>query len=220
MRALDLFCGVGGVSAGLARVGFEVVGVDLIPQPGYPFEFVQADAMTFLAEVDLDEFDAVCASPPCPRYSSATSVAGDRENHPDLVEPVLAELERWGGAYAIENVPGSPVPNPLILCGSEFGLGAMCKDGVWRQLRRHRLFGSNVAMMRPGGCAHKGQPVGVYGKGGGQVTRGYMASKSEAAEALGITWAANHRQLRNAIPPVYGEWIGGYLADAATRRCA
>jgi DNA (cytosine-5)-methyltransferase 1 len=214
MRALDLFCGVGGVSAGLVRAGFDVVGVDNVAQPGYPCEFVLGDAMAFLRDVDLDEFDVVCASPPCPRYSSATQVSGKRDDHPDLVEPVLDELRRWGGPYAVENVPGSPMPNPLILCGSEFGLGAMCADGVWRQLRRHRLFGSNVTMMRPGGCAHKGQPVGVYGGGGGQVTRGYMANSAEAAEALGIDWAANRRQLRNAIPPVYAEWIGAYLAAA------
>lgn len=216
MRALDLFCGVGGVSAGLVRAGFEVVGVDNVPQPGYPCEFVLADAMEYLDGVDLDEFDAVCASPPCPRYSSITHVAGERDTHPDLVQPVLDALSAWGGPYAVENVPGSPMPNPLILCGSEFGLGALCKDGVWRQLRRHRWFGSNVPMMRPGGCAHRGTPVGVYGGGGGQVTRGYMSSNAEAAEALGITWATNRRQLTNAIPPAYGEWIGTYLAEAAS----
>lgn len=214
MRLLDLFCGVGGCSAGYVRAGFDVVGVDNIDQPGYPYEFVKADAMRFLADVDLGEFDAVAASPPCPRYAAPTHVAGSREDHPDLVGPVLDVLRSWGGPYVVENVPGSPMPNPLILCGSEFGLGAHCRDGVWRQLRRHRLFGSNVAMMRPGGCAHKGQPVGVYGNMGGQVTRGYMANRAEAAEALGIDWSTRHRELTNAIPPAYAEWIGGYLAAA------
>lgn len=214
MRALDLFCGVGGVSAGLVRAGFTVTGVDNVAQPGYPCDFVLGDAMAFLADADLSDFDVVCASPPCPRYSAITQVSGGRENHPDLVGPVLAELERWGGPYSVENVPGSPVPNPLVLCGTEFGLGAMCKDGVWRQLRRHRWFASNVMMMRPAGCAHAGQPVGVYGKMGGQVTRGYMANRQEAAEALGIDWAANHRQLTNAIPPAYAAYIGSCLAEA------
>jgi DNA (cytosine-5)-methyltransferase 1 len=219
-RLLDLFSGEGGCSVGYYRAGFDVVGVDSKPMPGYPYEFIEADAMEVVADrTFLAGFDAVAASPPCPRYSRMTVARGNSGDHPDLVGPVTAALREWGGLYVVENVPGAPMVNPIVLCGSEFGLGALCRDGVWRQLRRHRHFDSNVPILRPNGCAHRGEPVGVYGHGGSgpqrvnRSRRGYQATRAEGAEALGIDWMTHQKQLANAIPPAYTEYLGGWLRD-------
>ena len=95
MRLLDLFCGAGGAAMGYHRAGFdEIVGVDIKPQPRYPFEFVQADAMTY----PLDGFDAIHASPPCQAYSVGSArwrASGERE-YPDLLAATRDRLiERW-----------------------------------------------------------------------------------------------------------------------------
>ena len=112
MRLLDLFCGAGGASMGYHRAGFDVVGVDINPQPNYPFEFHRADAMEF----PLDGFDVIHASPPCQAYCSFSKKLG----HPDMIAGVRDRLA--GLAYVIENIPGSPLINPIRLCGSSFVL--------------------------------------------------------------------------------------------------
>jgi DNA (cytosine-5)-methyltransferase 1 len=212
VRLLDLFCGAGGCSVGYAAAGFDVVGVDIEPHPDYPFEFHLADALDVLRGqvLDLDSFDVIHASPPCQAYSDLHHLAD--AGHPELVEPVRELLQAWGGIYVIENVEGAPLPGALRLCGSEFGLQAVCKDGRTRQLRRHRLFESNVFLMGAGGCHHKGQPLGVYGTGGGgHMTRGYKAHKPEGQVAMGIDWM-KWTDLNQAIPPAYTQHIGEQLA--------
>lgn len=225
-KLLDLFCGAGGCSVGYHRAGFDVVGVDINPHPDYPYELVVSDAMAVLTDTEyLNRFDVVHASPPCPRYSTVTPEA-NRENHPDLVAPTRYTFRSWGGNYVIENVPGALLDIPLMLCGAALGLGSMCRDGRFRQLKRHRLFESNIALMGPGcGCDAR-QKVGVYGDGGGGTSTrpsgggGYKAYPEEARTAMGIDWMRKRSDLSDAIPPAYTEFIGAQLIYHLARAAA
>jgi DNA (cytosine-5)-methyltransferase 1 len=223
---LDLFCGAGGAGEGYKRAGFDVVGVDHRPQPRYPFEFWQADALEFLGRLVaggspggwvLGDFAAVHASPPCQAYSVATKAWNGRikrAEHPDLVVPTRELLGAAGLPYVIENVPGAPLLNPVTLCGSSFGLA----------VRRHRLFESDVPIMAQP-CAHHLQAtrlypptrsdrtamarvVSVFGAGGGRAKHAGLW-----AAAMGIDWMLKD-ELAQAIPPAYTEHIGGYLLAA------
>ena len=202
-RLLDRFCGAGGCGKGYADAGFEVVGVDIEPQPDYPFEFVQADAMTFPA----DGFDAQHASPPCPAYSLATLHRGlaARDDHPDLVAPTRAMLEADGLPYVIENVIGSPLRKDLVLCGEMFGL----------RVHRHRVFelGGWFAM-QPRHAPHvlKGALHNCHIEDGhARQVVGNYANHADALDAMGVDWPMSRRGLANAIPPAYTLFIGEQL---------
>lgn len=215
-RLLDLFCCQGGAAVGYHRAGFDVVGVDIEPQPRYPFEFYQADALAF----PLDGFDAIHASPPC-QHASAGTRAIDRTRYPELVEPTRARLAAAGVPYVIENVVGADLRSPLALCGCMFDLGATDDDGTPLHLRRKRLFESNVLLAAPRPCRHDRaeQVAGVYGGARSDkhearhVRRGgYVpASRDVKADLLGgADWMTVHG-MHQAIPPAYTEWIGRQL---------
>lgn len=196
---LDLFCKAGGAGAGYARAGFEVVGVDIEPQPHYPYRFIQADALEF----PLDGFDAIHASPPCQRYSTMTKRWARSDEHPDLIAPIRDRLVAAGVPYVIENVPGATLLNPITLCGSMFGL----------EVRRHRIFESNVAILAPR-CNHaaQGRVIGVYGHAGGSSKRDgkSFGSVADWRRAMGIDWMTGD-ELAEAIPPSYTEFIAKFL---------
>lgn len=202
---------------GYYRAGFEVVGVDINPQPRYPFEFHQADALEYLTEHG-HEFDAIHASPPCQAYSALRSLHDNK--HPELIVPTRSALNDLGKPYVIENVAGAPLLDPIVLCGSMFSLGTVCSDdGVYRQLRRHRLFESNVRLLR-GKCYHRGPVIGVYGTGGGgPMKRGYKGNKADSLAAMGIDWM-DRKGVSQAIPPAYTEFIGHQLMAILSERAA
>jgi DNA (cytosine-5)-methyltransferase 1 len=201
---------------GYHAAGFDVTGVDLAPQPNYPaiFPFIQADAIEVLADRSfVAGFDAIHASPPCQAHTALRVVTG--KAYADLIPATRAGLEAAGLPWAMENVPGAPVEQHVILCGSMFGLGA---EG--RILRRHRLFetsGVGLVLTPPDGCA--GRPVGgYYGTGGGgQYARGYRFRLAAGSEAMGIGWM-NSAELSQAIPPAYTAFLGEHLMAAATVR--
>lgn len=218
---LDLFSCAGGAGVGYHRAGFDVVGVDIKPQPHYPFEHHIGDALEFVRQHG-HEFDAIHASPPCQVYSK-TAVAHNAV-HPDLLLPTRAALQEVGRPYVIENVEGAPLIDPLILCGTEFGLRAADVDGVLLALRRHRLFESSMWLWGRGGCQHDSTLVaGVYGgsrhekpehRDNPERRGGYTPALRVRAELLGIDWKMNEHELNQAIPPVYTEHIGRQLIEA------
>jgi len=200
-RLLDLFCGAGGAAMGYYRAGFEVVGVDINPQPHYPFEFHQADALTY----PLEGFDAYHASPPCQRFSSLKTKWNSGE-YPDLIAPTLEIFSSIRKVWVIENVVGAPLPAHVQLCGSVFGLGS---NGY--QLRRHRWFESNILIPVPP-CNHRGRAISVVG--GVKINRLKTRVPLEwGKEAMGIYWM-DWEELSEAIPPAYTEYIGKFLMQA------
>jgi DNA (cytosine-5)-methyltransferase 1 len=201
---------------GYHRAGFEVVGVDIKPQPHYPFTFVQADAMSY----PLDGFDAIHASPPCQAFTQMSArwrgKGGKADAHQDYLTPTQARFARLEVPYVIENVPGATrlMPGALTLHGGMFGLG----------VHRPRLFQSNVLLL-----AYRSSqtisPLGVYGKVDGRTTYRYRnngnykgkslirawKSVEEGQRAMGIHWTDDARSIAEAIPPAYTEYIGRQL---------
>lgn len=194
---------------GYSRAGFDVVGVDINPQPRFPFEFIQADAMTF----PLDGFDAIHASPPCQDYSVTRSIPNrDTSAYPRLVDPIRARLIATGRPYVIENTPPAPLRTPLRLCGSMFNL----------RVRRHRLFECHPAItFAPASCNHslrvkeagRGNRLAYYTKADstGLVTvAGHLFSLAAGSAAMDIDWMTRD-ELAESIPPAYTEFIGKQL---------
>lgn len=207
-KLLDLFCGAGGCSVGYARAGFEVVGVDIEPQPNYPFDFVQADAMTF----DLRGFDAVHASPPCQRYTQL-GTREDLSHYPDLVDAIRERLNAAGLPWVIENVPGSPLRNPMTLCGAMFGLRSY----------RHRLFESNKTLTAPQHPQHivrvnrRGENRRKHWANGGFITITGDVGTYCGPEAMGINWMTGN-ELSQAIPPAYTQYLAKQLFNGGYER--
>lgn len=226
---LDLFCGAGGAASGYHRAGFDVVGVDINPQPNYPFTFIQADALEFLNQAinytgyecarrwpTIGMFAAVHASPPC--QASCTLIKGNQrataDNHVDLIPRTRELLAEAGLPTVIENVQGAKVRRDLTLCGEMFGLGVI----------RHRYFECSFAVQQPAHIKHRGRVrgwrhgqyfdgpyVAVYGDGGGK------GSVQEWQQAMGIDWTDDRKEIAEAIPPRYAEYVGRQLIRAVRR---
>ena len=202
-RLLDLFCGAGGAAMGWAMAGFDVVGVDSEPQPRYPFEFHQADALEFLDDLDIHgngwggSFDVIHASPPCQRYAAVTRWRGDHLDHPDLLGPTFELLTAMSIPWIVENVPEA-IPDPdLMLCGSMFNL----------TVRRHRHFRSSLPLTPPAlsGCRH------------GDMFPFMHKHERSYADAMECAWMSS-LEAREAIPPAYTRWIAGQVLEALGRK--
>ncbi len=227
-RLLDLFCGAGGCSWGYERAGFEVIGIDINPQPNYPFAFEQADALEVLRDLPqvFHGLAAIHASPPCQVFSTMSVMPNARE-HADLLTPTRELLREIGLPYVIENVVGAPIDvrppdlfgegGGVMLCGSMFGLN----NGEY-ELRRHRLFESSAPLPQRE-CDHRLPVIGFYGDHartrlrtvnghrdrGGDIV-GNAKKMPLVRDLMGIDWMT-WPEATQAIPPAYTEWIGKFL---------
>jgi DNA (cytosine-5)-methyltransferase 1 len=209
-RLLDMFCGAGGAAMGWHRAGYEVVGVDIEPQPDYPFEFHQADALDYLLAFGWD-FDVRHASPPCQASTNLTKGTNAGREYPQLIPATRQALALFDGPSVIENVQGSDVRRDLILCGEMFGLDVI----------RHRYFEASFPVVQPAHIKHRGRVSGwrhgrfypgpyvsVYGDGGGK------GSVARWQQAMGLDWTDDRKSIAEAIPPAYTQFIGEQLMEA------
>lgn len=196
---------------GYFRAGFtEIVGIDIKPQPRYPFTFIQADALH--PPLDVSYFDVIHASPPCQRYTLSQNASKNAAAHPDLIPPTRALLQSSRSLYVIENVPRAPLISPIILCGLAFGL----------KVKRHRLFESSMVMTAPRCPSHDQDYYLVHGREVRNRVRmgadpkgvrcGLRVSTEIGRRAMGIDWMTRS-ELSGAIPPAYTEWIGRQLLN-------
>jgi DNA (cytosine-5)-methyltransferase 1 len=200
LRLLDLFCGAGGAGMGYHRAGFEVVGVDIKPQPHYPFEFIKMDAFEYLVNHGR-EYDAIHASPPCQAYSKAGT--HHRWKHPDLIAKVRNVLMAKDRPFVIENVEQArfKLRSPIMLCGSMFGL----------KIQRHRYFETEPEIydfLPP--CNHSRTSIYIPGTPRPKNGKRKDPSASIKREALETPWMTIE-EMDEAIPPAYTEWIGKQL---------
>jgi DNA (cytosine-5)-methyltransferase 1 len=210
---------------GYHRAGFDIVGVDIAPQPYYPFEFVRGDALEALRLVadGTWRFDAIHASPPCQAFTTMSNryrgKGGPTDDLVDFLTPTRAVLPGLGLPYVIENVQGAcwHMASTLILHGGMFGLG----------VHRPRYFESNILILAPQ-AAPVSNPVGVYGdrpdgrrlndRSDGTTQRA-AASIEEARRVMSMDWGDWHG-VKEAIPPAYTEYIGCQLLAALPKAAA
>lgn len=224
-RLLDLFCCQGGAARGYEQAGFDVYGVDIDPQPRYPYPMHQGDALEVLdallwgqtvrfgdVALDLSDFEAMHASPPCQAYTLCQRIQGNV--HPDLVEPTRAMLDGTGLPYIIENVEGAPLLDPVLLCGAMFP-----------ELRvyRHRLFEANFVLDVPAHPEHVA-PLRKMGRapqpGDWMHVVGNFSGVAQAREAMGgVDWMTRDG-LRESIPPAYTAYLGAQLIAATQERAS
>ena len=199
-RLLDTFCKAGGAGHGYALAGFDVTGVDIEPQPRYPYAFIQGDAIEYIRQRG-GEYDAIHASPPCQDYSNAKKIRGNE--HPRLIEPTRAALLATGKPYIIENVPGAPLRSPVTLVGTMFGLRTL----------RPRLFECSFPVpfrLAPPPNARTAK-MGRKPKPGEYMhVVGHISDVEQGRRAMGIDWMTRD-ELAQAIPPDYTRYLGEHL---------
>lgn len=218
MLLCDLFCSAGVIADGYADAGFDIIGVDIEPQPNYPYKFIQTDAMDFLA-TNWKRFDAFHASPICQRHTRLKRTkTWDNEKYLDFIAPIRNMLNATGKPWIMENVKDSPLQNPIELCGWQFGL----------KTYRHRLFESNIELKtiphikHPEPCPPAGRGASpIYGfiVVGGNGGAKYLPEGWKHLDYLHYAMGAKHRvtrtEISQGVPPAMGYFLGKQLFEYA-----
>ena len=226
MKALDLFCGGGGAALGMIAAGFEVWGVDINPRHAkvYPGHFVCGDATR--PPFDLADFDFVWASPPCQRFSpalgmsargrnrkrNAEALAIARKAHDDLI-PDVRDLLAGHPWTVIENVPAAPIRCDIALTGPTVGLRRISRrrhfETSWfpgllpqpQVIPRREWQAGKAVTVTTSMCAsshyYPRKRAGLPGR----------VPNREAREVMGIDTPMTNRQIGEAVPPAYAEFI-------------
>lgn len=179
----------------------------------YPFEFVQGNALTVLTQESfMSQFVAVHASPPCQASSALTTGTNKGRVYQQLIPATRELLKLAAPPFVIENVQGASIRRDLTLCGEMFDLGVLRHryfevHGFTATQPAHRPHRGRVAGMRHGEW-FTGPYFAVYGNGGGKGT------VAQWREAMGIDWTWDRKEIAEAIPPAYGEFVGRQMIAA------
>lgn len=224
IKLLDLCCKAGGASMGYEQsagdlgLSIEITGIDIEPQPNYPHNFIQGDALEYLKE-NGHKYTHIHISPPCQAYSCSTAMFRNkgkqyREIDIDTLRTLLIQL---GKPAVIENVPQAPLKPDVVLYGYMFGL---------KVIRKRHFECVNWWMMCPlpdkrMGTVQEGDFVSVYGKAKWRNTND---TKKRSKQKLPVwrkktireTWAyamemphyMTDVELAESIPPAYTRYIG------------
>ena len=204
---LDLFCCAGGAGEGYRLAGFDVLGVDIRPQPKNPHPFVMADALEYLREHG-HKYDLIHASPPCQAYTKAGKQwRKEGREYVDLIAATRESLVANGKPWIIENVPGAPLRNPILLNGSAFGI----------RVHRPRYFETSFPLPQPDVPPMKPVKMGRPIKEGDIVQPvGHFSGVRYAAREMGLPWMGQ-KELAQAIPPAYTRWIAERFFEQNSR---
>lgn len=207
IKILDLFSGCGGCALGyhqgFTELGFSpiITGIDINPQPNYPYKFIQCDALRYLSVVNNDDFDLIHASPPCQGYSMTQVL--HKKDYPKMIPILRTHFRHRNMKYIIENVEGakSEMINPVLICGLMVGMPMI----------RHRLFETNLEIDQPAHPKHilKSTPMGRHHKPNTYYPSpcGNFPQFDLIKEVMALPQAKIKREVAQAIPPAYTRLI-------------
>ena len=216
VKLLDLCCKAGGCSMGYYQaaieigVDIEITGIDIEPQPNYPFNFIQYDAVEYIKKYGK-YYTHIHASPPCQKYSKSTSMfRKNGKEYTDILNELRIEMLKQNKPGVIENVPEAPIRPDIVLYGYMFGL---------RLVRKRHFELINWFMMQhiPNekiGSVKNGDLIQVVGKGQLKVSGGkrFKYAKQNVLETwkheMKCGWMKTNNELSEAIPPAYTKYIG------------